>query len=324
MNIYRTLYFGILNLLLYLFYYKQIYYFKNKVGYYPSIALPLKYHEKMLWRKIFDHNPLFVTCCDKLATKGYAKNLTPEIRIPETLWSGLNIRQAPDYLFEKNTIIKSNHATDQNYFFNKYSSDLAVIHQMTSEWLNKTHGEKFYESAYFKVERTLFIEELIPLTGKEQLLDIGIRCVNGKPILASVIIDNKTDQMRYCYFDLDGNRLFADVTNLTQEVQHVTNLFPLQLYFEAIQFASKLSEEVDYARFDFMTNGRDLYLGEITVYPTAGLSKATPEGKVGYDTIINSLWDLRKSWFLSNQQSGWKRYYAKLLDKFLTESRTIS
>lgn len=30
------------------------------VGHAPNVALPLRYHEKLLWRKIFDRNPLFV------------------------------------------------------------------------------------------------------------------------------------------------------------------------------------------------------------------------------------------------------------------------
>jgi hypothetical protein len=42
----------------------QVDIFKEGVGYRPRIALPKRYHEKMLWRRIFDHNPEFTLFSD--------------------------------------------------------------------------------------------------------------------------------------------------------------------------------------------------------------------------------------------------------------------
>ncbi|RAZ88439.1 hypothetical protein DPM33_23190 [Mesorhizobium hawassense] len=39
------------------------------MGYAPNPAAPTRHDESMLWRKIGDHNPLFVTLTDKLAAK---------------------------------------------------------------------------------------------------------------------------------------------------------------------------------------------------------------------------------------------------------------
>lgn len=315
----KKLVFCIINLFIYLVYCKQIRFFKKRIGYYPNVALPSKYHEKMLWRKIFDHHPLFVIFCDKLTTKEYTRKLIPEIKIPETLWSGLDIRQAPDHLFKKNTIIKSNHSTNQNYYFHKTDYNLEAIHQITSKWLRTSNTEKFYESAYLKVKRTLFIEKLIPFTEDEQLVDIKIRCVFGEPVL-STVLKGKTKFRKVHFFDLNGDILFVDKKNPDLTVQHVSDICPAEIYFEAIKHAEKLSKGIDYARFDFMTNGCDLYAGEITVYPFAGVTRSTPNDVDGYETLINKIWDLRKSWFLSTRQLGWKRYYAQLLKKQFDQS----
>ena len=54
----------------------------------PDTALPKTYSERMLWRKLFDRNPLFVTFADKLATKAWIAARCPDLAVPQTLWTG--------------------------------------------------------------------------------------------------------------------------------------------------------------------------------------------------------------------------------------------
>ncbi|RVD31462.1 hypothetical protein EN742_34120, partial [Mesorhizobium sp. M4A.F.Ca.ET.020.02.1.1] len=62
--------------------------FVRRLGYLPNPAAPTRYHERMLWRKIIDRNPLFVTLTDKLAAKDYIRRVCPQVQSPRTLWSG--------------------------------------------------------------------------------------------------------------------------------------------------------------------------------------------------------------------------------------------
>jgi len=62
-----------------------------------------------------------------------------------------------------------------------------------------------------------------------------------------------------------------------------------------------------------MYNGRDIFAGEITVYPSAGLTRVEKDGKLSFDMIVNERWDIRKSWFLNNPQPGWRACYSRLL-----------
>jgi hypothetical protein len=54
----------------------------------PDVALPRDYTDRMLWRKLFDRNPLFVTFADKLATKDWVAARCPDLPMPATLWAG--------------------------------------------------------------------------------------------------------------------------------------------------------------------------------------------------------------------------------------------
>ncbi|RVD68459.1 MAG: hypothetical protein E5V62_13845 [Mesorhizobium sp.] len=53
--------------------------FIRKLGHLPNPAAPRSHHELMLWRKIVDRDPLFVTLTDKLAAKDYIRRICLEM-----------------------------------------------------------------------------------------------------------------------------------------------------------------------------------------------------------------------------------------------------
>jgi hypothetical protein len=81
-----------------------------------------------------------------------------------------------------------------------------------------------------------------------------------------------------------------------------------------VQFARKLSVDVDYARFDFMWNGKELFGGEITVYPAAGMTDPLNSSA---NTMTLTGWDLLQSHFLKSRHSGWVGFYADALKRHL-------
>lgn len=291
--------------------------FREVVGYRPAIARPRGYHEKMLWRKIFDHNPIFVTLSDKLATKDYVRRRIPGLESPETLWSGISAAQIPFALLTARTVLKANHGSDFNYFPAREPLAPGEVAKLAEGWLAQGYGHDNLEWGYFAVTRRLFIESLIPAEGG-YLQDISVECADGVAIYAHIAINQKTDAKRLGNFTIDGKTLsFGD--KYAEPGYQLPGGLTLGLHFhEAVAHARILSRGVDYARFDFLCNGKDLYAGEITVYPTSGLFPATPAGKQGRDTLVNPHWDIRKSWFLQTRHKKlWKRLYAWLLRQAL-------
>ena len=91
----------------------------------------------------------------------------------------------------------------------------------------------------------------------------------------------------------------------------------MEPYRRAVQFAQKLSVGVDYARFDFLWNGAELFGGEITIYPAAGM---LDPANSSVNAVTMTGWDLMQSHFLKSQHTGWMRIYADALSRRLKES----
>ena len=90
--------------------------FVLKLGYLPNLAAPKTYHEMLLWRKIVDRNPLFVTLTDKLAAKAHIRSACPDLALPRTLWSGRDPADIPLELLAGDVIVKTNHGCAMNIF----------------------------------------------------------------------------------------------------------------------------------------------------------------------------------------------------------------
>lgn len=180
---------------------------------------------------------------------------------------------------------------------------IEVDDRISQIWLADTYGEWNMEWEYFGVPKKIFVEEFVEVSG--ELADINVRCADGRPILDSVILNNKSDRMAFGYFNPDGTRSDLDcIANPAfYESGNLSMDYVVSASFHAaVRCAELLSLGNDYARYDFMTNGSDLFDGEITVYPAAEVSPATPPGKIGSDTMVDWEWDLRGSWFLSTPQ----------------------
>jgi hypothetical protein len=296
--------------------------FRPIVGYAPNVALPLRYHEKLLWRKLFDRNPLFVTFSDKLATKEYMRQRAPGLKVPETLWNGQSIADAPDSLFREKVFFKCNHGCAFNYYWDGTKGNFDEAQMLTKRWLRTLHGADAYEWAYSGVAPTIYAERLIG-TRDEGVIDINIRCADGEPIVASLIRHNKSPRKQAGYYDIEGRRLFpSQGPNPAAGFGELPADFPVPgVFHQAVGHARELSRGVDYARFDFMTDARELFGGEITVYPASGHSKATTGEEFGIDKLVNEHWDIGKSWFINTPQHGWKNFYRFLLRSALRHCR---
>ncbi|BCG95058.1 hypothetical protein [Mesorhizobium sp. 131-2-1] len=101
--------------------------FVKKLGYLPNPAAPRSYHELMLWRKIIDRNPLFVTLTDKLAAKDHIRRVCPELPRATMLWSGRNPADIPPELLAGNVVVKANHGCAMNIFVSDGRPDRTAI-----------------------------------------------------------------------------------------------------------------------------------------------------------------------------------------------------
>jgi len=276
----------------------------------PRIADPRRYAERMLWRKLINHDPQFVVFSDKLATKEYCRRICPELALPPTLWIGTDADAIPDELLAGDVFVKTNHGYAFNIEIRNGHVNRQEMKEKTDRWMKSVHGREDCQWAYSQVEPKLFVEQAIGAAAGD-LLEINVRASNGTPILGSVIGHNKMSDMWIVYLDTAGNP-----TAGPNDVDSVPGKHPpdgiaiSEPYQRAVEFTKRLSVGVDYARFDFMWNGSDLYAGEITVYPAAGINDI---GNASVHAAIIAAWDLSVSHFLTSHHSGLKGVYANSL-----------
>jgi hypothetical protein len=264
----------------------------------------------MLWRKIVDHDPKFVVFSDKLATKRYCQRICPDLPVPRTLWIGGDADAIPEEVLRGDVFVKANHGYNFNYRVRGGRVDRAVLKETADRWLRSVHGESAGEWAYSRVEPRLFVEESIG-DADGDLIELNVRASNGRPILGSAIGHNKTPRQWTVYLDLEGNPTAAATAGLGTPAPPVPDDLDLRRPYQlALRYTQQLSIGVDYARFDFMWNGTDLYGGEITVYPSAGNQDIT---EPTIHSAIMTGWDLKTSHFLTTPQTGFRRIYAEAL-----------
>lgn len=122
--------------------------FAVELGYLPNPAAPVRYNELVLWRKIVDRNPLFVTLTDKLAAKVYIRDACPGIAMPETLWCGRDAANIPPGLLTSAAVIKANHGCAMNIFVSEGGPDRAAIVRKARRWQRERYGRRHGEWAY--------------------------------------------------------------------------------------------------------------------------------------------------------------------------------
>jgi len=286
--------------------------FRRRVGYWPNIADPSRYHEKMYWRKAFDRNPLFGVFCDKLRTKQYIRERLPAIRIPETLWTGAEIDESVYALLMPRSILKSNCGSGQVLFPHEHARGYGFTRRTAWWWMLSRHGFKTYEPAYRQARRCLLIEEFHPAENSDPV-DFYIRAADGKVLQVSLLTNNKREGKLVAYFDENGQRLkrMEDGSAFWLPPDYR----PPETFSAAMDAARTLSRGVDYARFDFFSVDGELFAGEITVYPNAGLTRAGDDPATNIDTLTNLHWNLRKSHFMTMPQTGRLGRYQALLER---------
>jgi hypothetical protein len=295
------------------------YRFRRKVGYFPDVALPLRYHEKVYWRKVFDRNPAFEAFCDKLKTKAWFRAKLPGLKVVETLWTGRRLDGAAmAILADRNTVLKGNHGSGFNLFATDRDKGTQHIDKTVRRWMARNHARRYYQPAYRNADRLLLIEPLVG-NGENPVVDYYVRAARGRVILVSVLVNTKRPDQRFGYFGERGERLTRMEPNDSSYTLPPDFELPAT-YAAAMAHAREFSRDFDYVRVDFMSAGDELYAGEVTIYPNAGLTYAGNDPATDLNAATNLFWDLRNSHFFEARHWGIVERYKHGLKAALDEA----
>ncbi|MBZ9676714.1 ATP-grasp fold amidoligase family protein [Mesorhizobium sp. ES1-1] len=282
--------------------------FVRRLGYLPNPAVPESYHERMLWRKLVDRNPLFVTLTDKLAAKAYMRGADPGLKLPATLWSGSDPAAIPQALLDGDLVVKVNHGCDMNIFVSDGLPNRAAIIHRTNRWLKRRFGVRDGEWSYWPIVPAVFVEERLVLCGGTVATDIKVHVCGG--IICHVWVED-TQADRSLLFDRNAVPMPGRDPDYPREDQALpVNERLLAHVREAISLAPRIAGDLDYIRVDFLVAEDGLYGGEIAVYTAAGYATWT---NPAITAEIERCWQLGQSAFMRRQHRGFARLYAHSL-----------
>ncbi|MEL6682836.1 MAG: ATP-grasp fold amidoligase family protein [Pseudomonadota bacterium] len=270
------------------------------------IAAPRLPNEKFLWRKLFDHNPLFVTMSDKIACKEWIKAQGFALPIPQTLWVGTDAGDIPEDLWKRPIMIKAAHGWQMNIAVEPTAVDRKVVIDQANDFLRVDHGRQHMEWAYDHVPRRLLVEERL-FPGCDM---IDVKYYTFGERIERIVISRFGPQVVSGRWLLQSDGSYA-LDDVPTSVSPVIDQKPLPpVVYENMAVIRDIGARFDHVRVDTMTNGETLFLGELTVYTQAGRLSVDAFDQF---THMNRSWDLRRSWFLTAKQTGWRGVYAGAL-----------
>lgn len=283
--------------------------FTTRIRRLPDPAFPTRVHDKYLWRKIFDHDPLFTRVSDKLLAKEFARELCPEVRVPRTLWTGTNPAEIPDDLLRRDVVVKANHGCGWNHFVRGRETDRPALERRAREWMARDYGRPHGEWGYRGVVPRLFVEELLPSPGRHP---DEYKCYVASGRISYVFSRQYRDDAPPLTAVLDrAGRSYET----TLDIHSLTDVIERPAHWEHIvACAETLAAPFDDIRVDLYEIDGEIWFSELTIYSLGGYAWI---GEPHLMELRNDLWDLRRSWFLTTPQTGWRRVYANALRRRL-------
>ncbi len=277
----------------------------------PAPACPRLPVDKFFWRKIFDRDPSSVILSDKLHAKQIASDMCPDIKVPETLWVGERFEDIPAELLAGDVVVKSTHGSGFFHIIRGGCYDRREMIARTRKWLQTDYSRYCGEWNYHGVERKLFVEEFLKhADGRPVSLEAKVYVFGETALYSFCFHDRLTNRARQSFYDAQGN-----VYPYTQYLNYPVSFDPAPAcHGRLLETAQQLAAGRDHIRVDLYEIDGDIYFSEFTFHTIGGKLGSAVQREF---PDINNVWDLRRTWFLTQPQPGWRGAYANWLKSWL-------
>ena len=259
--------------------------FYKKLGYRLNLKNPRSFNEKVVWKKIYNRNPLLPVTVDKYQVRTYLKKILGNEKAEEILIPLLYVTDQPETIpFEKLPfafIVKPNHASGLNIIVENSQFNKGKMIKALHRWLKICYGLNKLEWAYQPVKRKIIIEKLLFDEDGNVPKRFKFHIFHGKCKLVRVFFDKK--HVSLSHFDEKWNFLPVKMSTLPQgpKIRKPKN------YKSMLAFAEKIAEPFDYIRVDLYNLNGKIYFGELTHYPNSGRGRFEPNS---FDFELGKYW----------------------------------
>ncbi|MCV7433920.1 ATP-grasp fold amidoligase family protein [Mycolicibacterium bacteremicum] len=246
---------------------------------------PRTFNEKVNWRIFNDRRDRIAAACDKTRMKQMARAAYPDgdLRIPDTYWSGTDLRDAPDLDALPPWVLKPNASSGRALFGPDPRHDLAELRAQTRSWYDETPAE-MGEWGYGVSGSGLLLEERIPTPDGSPPVDYKFFVFAGRVEMIQVNRDRFGRNPTVTFLDADWRRHPVRWTKLAVADEPR----PAELD-KMLHIARVLGADWDFIRIDLYAVDGEVWFGEYTPYPGGGLYRFKPEA---FDRELGRHWTL--------------------------------
>jgi len=250
-------------------------------GYPLNLNNPQSFNEKIIYKKLFDRNPLLSLTADKYRVRQYIRDRIgweADNHLIPLLYVTDNPETIPFDRLPEEYIIKPNNgagrwilAEGNNYEINytcKQEINLSnkEIIDYCKDWFGTIHGTQWHEWAYQNIEPMVIIEKLLREKNGNIPSDYRICMFGGK---CRMLYITTPHQEHFNYYDQNWKPM--DIIRAGHKIAPLIDR--PKSFNKMIEFAEKLSKGFDFIRIDFYLVDGYIYFSEITHYPGSGHGK---------------------------------------------------
>jgi hypothetical protein len=275
--------------------------FLEKMNYELNIDSPRSYNEKIIWKKLFDRNPLLTVTADKLLVREYIKDVLGVKPANEILIPVYYVTDRPESIpfndLPEKFVIKPNHGSMMHLIVTgKENTDREVVISCCKKWMKNNFGLYRHEWAYRNIKRHIIVEQLLETSAGDLPHDYKLYCFHGKCRMLRVTRNRFGKGILTSFYDTDWNVIQARVAGYRDSLVFGK---PSKLS-EMVGLAEELAAPFDYVRVDLYNVDSKIYFGELTHYEASGLARLEPES---FDFKLGRYWNIEPGYWKNQVKS---------------------
>ena len=238
----------------------------------PNIKNPITFYDKMQYLKINNYFEKYGEYVDKYRVRGYVDSVVGEKNLVPLLGVYSSFDEIDFEALPEKFVLKTNHSCGRNIICKSKSNiNKNKIKRDLTKWLKEDFYYRFREIQYKDIKPLIICEEYLE-DKSGGLMDYKFTCSNGEPKYIQIDVD-RYGKHKQKYYDLEWNELnwSYGFDKYKGEIEKPENMD------EMVEIAKRLSENFQFVRVDLYSVDNNIYFGELTFTPGAGLLIFMPE-----------------------------------------------
>ena len=254
----------------------------------PHFNSPKTFNEKLAWRKLYAHNPIYSKMVDKYEAKNIAAKLIGDEYIVPCYGVWNNFDEIDFGKLPEQFILKCTHDSSGIVLCkDKATFNMEEAKSIISKSLATDYYSKSFEWPYRDASQRVLADKLLVDGTRKELQDYKWWCFDGEPRVMYITNKGKLQQVEENFYDMDFKPLDID-----HGFPRTIPEYDKPKQFEKMkELAGILAQNIPFVRVDFFVVDGKIYFGEFTFFDHAGMR---PFKNNGWDEKLGSWIPLKK------------------------------